>query len=88
MSDYCGRFYFAKDMNGDFIFTITDVSLMLEFFYLLPAKVAVGMIASVPNLTRFFELDCSTGESWGGGMFSLFVWFVILGIFRAVAEGR
>jgi hypothetical protein len=88
MSDYCGRFYFAIDMNGDFIFTITDVSLMLKFFYLLPAKVAVGMIASSPDLTRFFELDCSTGESWGGGMFSLFVWFVILGIFRAVAEGR
>lgn len=88
MNDYCGRFYFAKDMNGDFIFTIADVWLMIKFVCLLPAKAVVGLIANNPDLARFFEIDCSTGESWGGGIFSLFAWFVILAIVGTVTEGK
>jgi hypothetical protein len=77
MNDYCGRFRFAVDMNGDSAFTISDVWLMLEYGWLLPAKVVVGWIHAIPNLATFFEVDCQTGEGWGGGIFSFFVWGVV-----------
>ncbi len=91
MNDYCGRFHFAKDMNGDFVFSISDVWLMIKFIWLLPAKAVVGLMHSTPTWAAFFEIDCSTGESWGGGIFSLFAWFVILalvGVLLAVAESK
>jgi hypothetical protein len=89
MNDYCGRFYFAKDMNGDLIFTIADVGLMIKFVCLLPAKAVVGLIATSPDLARFFEIDCSTGESWGGAIFSLCVVTVVfLGILEEVTLWR
>lgn len=80
MNDYCERFHFVKDMNGDLVFSISDVWLIIEFIWLLPAKVVVSLAHNQPKLAAFFEIDCSTGNSWGGGIFSLFVWFVVLGL--------
>ena len=77
MNDYCGRFHFALDMNGDSAFTISDVWLMFEFVWLLPAKVVVHIVHESPPLATFFEVDCQTGNSWGGGAFSVFVWGVV-----------
>lgn len=74
----CQRFYFAKDMNGDLVFTITDVWLIIKFIWLLPAKIFMSMIESFPGLVTFFESACSTGDSWGGGIFSLLIWVVLL----------
>lgn len=78
MTDYCGRFHFVKDMNGDFAFTISDVWLMIKYVWLLPTKAVMAMIESVPKWATFFEISCSTGESWGGGIFALFGWILIL----------
>lgn len=71
MNDYCSRFHFALDMNGDSAFTISDVELMLKFVWLLPAKLVVGFVHQNPQLTSFFEVTCSTGEGLGGAVFSL-----------------
>lgn len=78
MKDLCGRFYFAKDMNGDFVFTISDVWLMIKFVWLLPAKIAMTLIESNPQLVTFLESNCTTGDSWGAGIFSLFAWFAVM----------
>ena len=80
MNDYCARFHIVKDMNGDLVFSISDVWLIIKFIWLLPAKAVVGFSHNVSAWATFFEIDCSTGESWGGGIFSLFVWFVVLGL--------
>ena len=78
MTDYCGRFHLVIDMNGDGVFSISDVWLMLKFLWLLPAKVVVSLALAYPGLATFFEINCSTGESWGGGIFSLVAWFFAL----------
>ena len=86
MNDYCGRFHLVKDMNGDSVFSVSDVSLIIEYLWLLPAKAAVALIQSSEGLASFFEISCSTGASWGGGIFSLFGWLIILSILVAVLD--
>lgn len=78
MTDYCERFHIVKDMNGDGMFTISDVWLIIKFIWLLPTKAVVGMAQNFPTLATFFEINCSMGESWGGGIFSLAAWFFAL----------
>jgi len=78
MKDYCGLFRFSKDMNADQVFSITDVWLIIKFIWLLPAKIIMFLVHNSPKLSAFFEVDCSTGNSWGGGIFALFGWIVII----------
>ena len=74
-------------MNGDLVFSISDVWLMIEYVWLLPAKLAMRVVESYPELARFLEVDCSTGQSWGGGIFSAFAWLIVLGfIAQSVSE--
>ena len=77
MNDICRRFHFAKDMNGDFMFTITDVRLMIEFVWFLPVKTLLALIETTPGNATFFEIDCSTATSWGGGILAFFGWIAI-----------
>lgn len=87
MIDYCQRFHIVKDMNGDLLFSISDVWLIIKFIWLLPAKAVVSLIENNSKWAAFFEINCSTGESWGGGMFSLVGWFVIfVGIVAVLSE--
>jgi len=65
MNDYCGRFHFVQDMNGNMTFTISDVELMLKFFILLPSKVVMVFVDNSPDLIKFFEVNCSTGNAVG-----------------------
>lgn len=86
MNDPCGRFFIAKDMNGDFVFTITDVWLIAKYIWLLPAKAVVYLFENSPSWARFFEITCSTGESLGGAIFSLFVWGVVLAFISVASD--
>lgn len=72
----CGRFYFAMDMNSDGVVTISDLWLFLKFAWLLPSKLIVEIVAGNSRIASFFEIDCFTGESGGGAVFSFFAWFV------------
>lgn len=76
MNEYCNRFFFATDMNGDLAFTITDLWLISKFMFLLPAKIIVGLVHN-SDMATFFEVNCATGESWGGAWFSLVVWAIV-----------
>jgi hypothetical protein len=76
MNEYCGRFFLATDMNGDFLFTISDVWLIAKFIWLLPSKAVVGLLHNSPEIATFFEIGCSTGEGFGGAVFSFFAWFI------------
>ncbi len=87
MNEYCGRFFIVMDMNGDLAFTISDVWLIGKFIWLLPAKVVIGVLHSIPQFAAFFEIGCGTGEGWGGAIFSLFVWFIVYAIAGVAIEG-
>lgn len=86
MDDYCGRFHLVKDMNNDGVFSITDVWQIIEFIWLLPAKAAIAIIQNNPKIATFLEIDCATGTSWGGGIFSFFAWCMLLGIIASIIE--
>jgi len=67
-------------MNGDGVVSISDVGLLVKQIWLIPSNLVVGFLHENPQLTTFFEIDCSTGQSYGGAIFSLFVWFITFGI--------
>lgn len=52
----------------------------------------VRLIENNSNWAAFFEIECSTGESWGGGMISLAGWCVIIvgivAVLVKIAEGK
>lgn len=75
-NEFCGRFYFAFDMNGDGLTTISDIWMLFKTLFLIPSKAVAELIANLPKLASFFEMDCWTGEGGGGAIFSALVWFV------------
>ena len=77
MNEMCGRFRFVQDMNGDGIYSISDFWLQIKFLWNLPAKAVVGVAANFPEVTKYFEIACSTGEDWGGAVFSLPFWWLV-----------
>jgi hypothetical protein len=81
---YCGRLRFFADVNGDGRITITDVIGWAKFLYFAPAQLVMALFDEAEPLRRFFETDCSTGTSFGGAVFSLFVWLMVWA-FAAVA---
>lgn len=86
MKDYCGYFRLAQDMNNDGKFSISDIWQIIEFVWLVPAKGAMYLITNYLPLAEFLEIDCFTGTSWGGGIFSLFVWLLVLVYLVGVIE--
>jgi hypothetical protein len=76
---YCNRAQFSSDMNADGVFTITDVGLILKQVFLLPADMATGILFASDDLVRFFEMNCNTGTSYGGAVFSFIAWAALLG---------
>lgn len=83
----CGRFTFISDMNFDGVFSISDVGLMLKFIIHLPAKTVVWLIEQKPMLASFFEMDCLTGNGWGGStVFSLLAWFIVIALLSLMFE--
>ncbi len=73
-NEYCGRFSFFWDMNADGLVTISDVFQWFDFLFYLPAKIAMFMVSDMPPVATFFEINCLTGEGWGGAVFSLLAW--------------
>lgn len=82
----CGRFFFAYDMNGDGATTISDIGLLAESIWLLPAKALFSVLDSAPQSARFFEITCKTGEGWGGAIFSFFVWGMVFSFWIQLVE--
>jgi hypothetical protein len=72
----CGRLDVALDMNLDGVFTISDLWLLIKFVWLLPSKLVMEVIGASPKLVQFFEIDCYTGEGFGGAILSLFIWLI------------
>jgi hypothetical protein len=77
------RWHFAADMNGDGIFTISDVWLMVKYVYFAPGDLVIFAHLSDRELPTLFELDASWLYGWTSGVISGLVWFIVLGIIGA-----
>lgn len=86
MYEYCKRFHFALDMNGDLAFTISDAELLFKQAWMLPAKAVVALLHEDRKLASFFEISCATGEGWAGAIFSFFGWFLLFALIVGVAD--
>ena len=75
--EHCDRLWFAFDFNGDGVITITDVGEWSRYVLFTPAKIVMAFLDSFPALRSFFETDCNTGLSFGGVIFSGFVWLIV-----------
>ncbi len=70
-------------MNGDLAVTVSDVGLWVKFAFLLPSKLVTSLAHRADGLAQFFEVNCATGDGWGGGVFSLLVWLIAWAFFAA-----
>ena len=79
------RWYFALDMNGDGIFTIDDVWLMVKYFYFAPGDLVIFAHMADPDLPTLVEVDASWLYGWTSGVISALVWFIVMGTIGATA---
>lgn len=86
MYEYCGRFQFAADMNGDLAFTISDVWEMAKLAWLLPSNALTALLHESDRLASFFEIGCATGQGLGGGLFSLLCWLFLAGALGVMSQ--
>ena len=76
--DQCKRLEVAADLGAGGRFTLSEPMGWLEFVYFLPSKLALLLPDGNSALSRYFELDCSSGTHWGGALFSGVVWVALL----------
>jgi hypothetical protein len=74
----CQNILPRADMNGDYLYTISDLWMQIKTVFHMPAKLLVEAIATSPGVAQFLELTCWSGESVFGGVFSLIAWSVVL----------
>lgn len=84
MNEICKRFAFARDMNGDLAYTISDLWLQFKMVFLLPSNFAASILHDWPGIGSFLEIDCMTGRGALGWMVSALVWFALLVFVSAV----
>lgn len=80
----CQNIFPRVDMNGDYVYTISDLWLQIKTVFFIPARLLVEVLASFPGVARFLELNCWSGESVMGGAVSMLAWFFAIGIVGSV----
>jgi hypothetical protein len=74
------RWHFAADMNGDGVFTISDVWLMAKYVYFAPGDALILSVMAVsPKLATFFEIDAGWLYGWVSSVISGIIWFWMFG---------
>lgn len=66
------------DMNGDYVYTTSDLWLQIKTIYLLPTNALIDLIQPSSRLARFLELDCWSAHGFVGAIFSAYLWWLIL----------
>lgn len=90
-----GRWFFARDMNCDGVFTISDVWLWAEWVFFLPGDWLLRVIMKNSETAMFFERVYTFFEiapvvygGWFSGIISAIAWLIAIGIWDAVVEWR
>ncbi len=76
-NEQCGRFSYQWDMNLDGLVTISDVLELVDIFFRIPVKITLEIVFAAPSIATFFEINCLTGQAWGGAIYSVFLWWLI-----------
>lgn len=82
------------DMNGDQIYTITDLWLQIKAIWLIPGNVVLEQVALIPGAVQFLELDCWSASGFIGAIVSGYLWWlaliasctVVIGVAKAAAR--
>ena len=80
-----GRWFLAKDMNCDGVFTISDVNLWLEWVFFLPGDGLFWLQMQDQQLSTFFELTPDVYGGWASGIFSAIGWLIVFMIWAVLA---
>ena len=81
------RWNFAKDMNHDGQFTISDIWPMVEYVLFLPGDGVVYALLGT-GVGNFLELSAKSYGGWWSGIFSALTWMIALGILAALGEEK
>ena len=81
-----GRWFIARDMNCDGVFTISDVGLWLKWTFFLPGDGLLWAVMQLSEVAIFLELTPNAYSGWFPGVVSAIAWLVALGIWAAIAE--
>lgn len=82
-----GRWFIAKDMNCDGVFTISDTQQWAWWLFLYPGDYILWMVMQIPELATFWELSPDAFGGWISGFLSGVSWFIALGILRGILKG-
>ncbi|MBN9370970.1 hypothetical protein [Hydrogenophaga sp.] len=83
----CQNFLPRADMNGDQIYTITDLWLQIKAIWLIPGNVGLEVLASVPGAVQFLELDCWSASGFIGAIVSGYLWGLVIMIVGSILMG-
>ena len=83
-----GRWFIAKDMNCDELFTISDVELWAEWAFFLPGDGLLWAVMQAQPLATFFELTPAVYSGWGSGIVSAIIWLIAIAVWVAVWDGE
>lgn len=67
---------FARDMNGDGLFTISDVWAWGKYSFYYPGDQAAVFILSFKGFSQFFELTPALCRGWLSLFISLLFWII------------
>ncbi len=79
------RFTFYADQNVDGVLTISDVWLWFKWVFFLPGDFILAALTG-STIGNFFELSQDSLMGWGSGVFSFFVWLLVLGAITTVID--
>lgn len=80
------RFRFVADLNGDGIFTVSDVIAWFKWIYFAPGDFVLLHLLNT-GFGRFFEISVQWINGWISGIFSFFAWMLVL-LLAAALDGN
>ncbi len=75
-----GRWFIAKDMNCDGVFTISDVLLWGEWVFFLPGDGLLWALMEWQSVATFLELTPAAYSGWSSGIVSAIIWLIAIAI--------
>ncbi len=75
-----GRWFIAKDMNCDGVFTISDVLLWGEWVFFLPGDGLLWALMEWQSVATFLEITPAAYSGWSSGIVSVIIWLIVIAI--------
>ena len=73
------RFRFVADLNGDGVFTVSDVGAWFNWVYFAPGD-SIAILLLNSGLGNFLEISTDSINGLGSGVFSFFAWWMLFAV--------